>query len=138
CDFDAIYMNEHSLPVVVEDKCTACGDCVEICPKDLFSIHPVSHRLWVACKSEAFGDEAEAECAVACTGCGRCAADAPQGVIEMKNDLAVVNYELNDLAAKKAIERCPTGAIVWLGKGGEVEKGKSAKKIVRKTPLPIG
>ena len=33
CDFDAIYMNEHSLPVVIEDACTACGDCVEVCPK---------------------------------------------------------------------------------------------------------
>ena len=50
CDFDAIIMNEHSLPIVDVDKCTACGDCVEVCPKDLFSIQPISNRLWVACK----------------------------------------------------------------------------------------
>ncbi len=41
CDFDAIRMDAHELPVVDEAKCTACGDCVEACPKDLFSIHPV-------------------------------------------------------------------------------------------------
>ena len=29
-----------------QTKCTACGDCVDVCPKDLFEIHPVSHRLW--------------------------------------------------------------------------------------------
>ncbi|MBT8149501.1 MAG: RnfABCDGE type electron transport complex subunit B, partial [Gammaproteobacteria bacterium] len=49
CDFDAIVMDAHSLPVVDDDKCTACGDCVDICPKDLFSLQPVNHRLWVAC-----------------------------------------------------------------------------------------
>ena len=38
CDFDAITMDEHGLPVVDVDKCTACGDCVEACPKDLFSL----------------------------------------------------------------------------------------------------
>ena len=51
CDFDAISMNEHGLPEVDLEKCTACGDCVEVCPKDLFSIQPVSHRLWVSCKN---------------------------------------------------------------------------------------
>src|SRR5579863_4899803 len=45
CDFHAIEMNRYGLPVVSEALCTACGDCVEVCPKDLFSLHPVSHRL---------------------------------------------------------------------------------------------
>lgn len=138
CDFDAITMDEHGLPVVDEELCTACGDCVEICPKDLFSIHPVSDRLWVACKNEAFGDEAENECEVACTGCGLCAVDAPDELIRMENHLAVVDYSKNDLASEEIIQRCPTGAIVWLGEGGEVRKGREAKPILRTTPLPLG
>ena len=56
CDFDAITMDAHSLPVVDEEKCTACGDCVEVCPKDLFSLHPASHRLWVNCSSLEAGE----------------------------------------------------------------------------------
>ena len=34
------------IPIYIEDKCTGCGDCVEACPKDLFSLHPVNDRLW--------------------------------------------------------------------------------------------
>ena len=79
CEFNAIEMDQHGLPVVSEALCTACGDCVEVCPKSLFSLHPVSHRLWVACRNLLNGELAEAECEVACTGCGRCAADAPAG-----------------------------------------------------------
>lgn len=137
CDFDAIHMNKYGLPVVDEDKCTACGDCVEACPKDLFSLHPVSHRLWVACKNLAEGDEAEAECDVACTGCGRCAMDAPEGLVAIRENLAVVDYSKHALASLKVIQRCPTGAIVWLDKERGPIKGYGAKKITRKMPLPV-
>ena len=45
CDFDAIYLDAQNLPVVVEELCIVCGDCVDVCPKDLFSLHPIEHRL---------------------------------------------------------------------------------------------
>lgn len=137
CDFDAIHMDEHGLPVVTASKCTACGDCVRACPKELFSIHPVSHRLWVACKNLLHGDAAEAECEVACTACGRCAADAPEGLIKIVNNLAVVDYTKNRLASQAPIQRCPTGAIVWLDAKLGAVKGIEAKKITRKTALPV-
>lgn len=137
CTFDAIHMNEFGLPVVDEDKCTACNDCVIVCPLQLFSLHPVSHKLWVACKNLEEGEQALAECEVACNACGRCAVDAAPGLIRMVNNLPVIDYSKNDLATPVAIERCPTGAIVWLEKD-KIIKGAAAKKIVRKTPLPVG
>ncbi len=138
CDFDAIGMNRYSLPVVNPDLCTACGDCVEVCPKNLFSLQPVSHQLWVACKNQQPGDEAELECEVACTACGRCAADAPEGLISMRNELAVIDYSKNTLASRIAIERCPTGAIVWLNDKTGPQFGRDAKKVLRQESLPIG
>jgi Na+-translocating ferredoxin:NAD+ oxidoreductase RNF subunit RnfB len=135
CPFDAISMDRHGLPVVDERKCTACGDCVAACPKGLFSIHPVSHRLWVACRNLAAGDEAERVCEVACTGCGRCALAAPDA-IQIKNNLAVVDYQRNGRVPKDAIDRCPTGALVWCDEKGRAIKGEAAKKITRRTPLP--
>jgi Na+-translocating ferredoxin:NAD+ oxidoreductase RNF subunit RnfB len=129
CTFDAIAMNEHGLPVVDEDMCTACGDCVMACPKDLFSLHAISHRLWVACKSQAAGDGILEDCQVGCTACGRCAMDAP-GLITMQGNLPVVDYGRNH-QTKTPIQRCPTGAIVWLDPDGP-QKGPAAKKIIRK------
>lgn len=114
CDFDAIVMNEVELPVVIPEKCTACGDCVEACPKDLFVLMPLEHKLVVQCKNLLEGADAEAVCAVACNACGRCAADAAPGVIQMVNGLAVIDYGRNTDANENAIRRCPTGAIVWV------------------------
>jgi len=130
CDLDAIYMDAHELPVVIEDACTACGDCVDACPKDLFSLHPVSHKLWVACKNLEKGDAVVADCQVACDACGKCAVDAPAGVITMVDNLPVVDYSENH-KVREAIERCPTGAIVWFeNKTGPVA-GRAAPRVVR-------
>jgi RnfABCDGE-type electron transport complex B subunit len=138
CDYDALFMDRHGLPVVIEDRCTACGDCVEVCPKQLFSIHPVSHRLWVACANQDDTETARAVCEVVCDGCGRCAVDAAEGLIEIKNHLAVVDYANNQLAARTAIERCPTGAIVWWDEHNGARKGAAAHRILHKEALPTG
>jgi len=114
CDFDAIAMNAMLLPVVDPDLCTACNDCVEACPKDLFVLMPIEQQLLVQCRSALEGDEAEALCSVACTACGKCALDAAPGLIEMKGGLAVVDYAQNEEAGPEATTRCPTGAIVWV------------------------
>ncbi len=131
CDFDAITMDAQGLPVVDVDKCTACGDCVEVCPKDLFSLQPLSHRLWVACKNEEAGDHILEECQVACTACGRCVMDAPGDLITMAHHLPVIHYG-HQPQTKAPIERCPTGAIVWLAENGTAEKGKASTVVVRK------
>lgn len=114
CDFDAITMSATGLPVVDPVKCTACGDCVEACPLGLFVILPQSAHLVVQCKNLLSGQAAEAVCSVVCNACGRCVTDAAPGLISMVSGLATIDYERIELENPKAIEGCPTGAIVWL------------------------
>lgn len=114
CDFDAITMGPTGLPVVDAEKCTACNDCVEVCPLGLFTLHPVDTHLLVQCRNLLDGDAAEAVCSVACTGCRKCAQDAAPELIEIRRGLAVIDYDRIELENPAAIERCPTGAIVWI------------------------
>lgn len=114
CTFNAIVMNAYDLPVVIPELCTACGDCVEACPKDLFVLMPLAHKLIVQCRSLLEGEAAEAVCGVACNACGRCVVDAAPGLIRIDHGLAVIDYSNNQLADPNATSRCPTGAIVWV------------------------
>ncbi len=113
CTFDAIVMSDVGLPVVDPDLCTACGDCVEACPRGLFTIEPLAQQLFVQCRNLLSGDAATSVCSVACNACGRCAQDAP-AVVTIERGLAVVHPENLTDASIAATERCPTSAIVWL------------------------
>lgn len=114
CTFDAIAMSPTRIPVVDLERCTSCGDCVDICPKGLYEIMPVSRNLFVQCKSELEGDGLLDLCKVGCTACSKCVADAPAGLLKMKNNLPSLNGDLMHLQTANAVGRCPTGAIVWV------------------------
>jgi electron transport complex protein RnfB len=95
-------------------KCTACGDCVDACPKGLFDIMPMEQKLIIQCRSALEGDVVLEFCQVGCTACGKCALDAAPGLITMARGLPVIDYSRNTLASPDATRRCPTGAIVWV------------------------
>jgi Na+-translocating ferredoxin:NAD+ oxidoreductase RNF subunit RnfB len=114
CTFGAMTMSADGIPVVDVEKCTACGDCVEACPKDLLSLMPLDRKLLVQCRNLIAGDAVLEECKVACTACGKCVMDAAPGLISVASGVAVIDYDLNALADARATARCPTGAIVWL------------------------
>ena len=114
CDFGAIAMDENDLPVVDLEKCTACGDCVDACPKGLFTIMTVEQKLIVQCRSALEGDEVLELCQVGCTACGKCALDGAPGLITMKGGLPVIDYTRLADASPDATRRCPTGAIAWV------------------------
>ena len=118
CGFEAISMTPENLPKVNVDKCTACNDCVEVCPLDLFVLQSLDEKLFVQCNSPLMGDKALAACQVACDGCSRCVSDSEPGVLEMENGLPRIRFpEKTNVAATF---RCPTGAIQWL-EGGQFE-----------------
>ena len=45
CPFDALSMGEDGIPVVDEEKCTACGTCEKVCPKHIIRLTSASRRI---------------------------------------------------------------------------------------------
>jgi RnfABCDGE-type electron transport complex B subunit len=116
CQFDALYMDEQGLPVVIEEKCTACGQCVDACPRNLFELHPLEQNIIVYCRSEDSGKTARKVCKNACIACSICVRACPDA-ITMENNLAVIlDYKKIDAESIPAIEKCPTDSIGRLKK----------------------
>jgi electron transport complex protein RnfB len=115
CDFEAMYMDEKTgLPVILEDKCTACNLCVKECPKDILELWPKgkkSQRIYVACLNEEKGSTARKECAVACSGCAKCFEACRYDAISMENNLAVIDAEKCKLCLE-CIDTCDVRNII--------------------------
>lgn len=114
CDFDAIAMDSKTgLPVVDQDKCTACGACVKACPKFIIELRkkgPKNRRIFVSCINKDKGGVARKACTVACIGCGKCVKACPHDAITLENNLAYIDYGKCKLC-RKCVEVCPTDAI---------------------------
>lgn len=111
CPFDAIYMNEENLPVIIEDKCTACGICVDVCPRNIIELQPISQKVIVFCHSQDRGPTARKACKNACIACGICVRACPEGIILENNLAKIVDYKKITPEKILEIEKCPTGAI---------------------------
>lgn len=114
CNFGAISIDpETGLPVVDEEKCTACGACVKACPKFIIELRkkgPKGRRVFVSCVNQDKGAVARKACKAACIGCGKCVKTCPFGAITLENNLAYIDYTKCRLC-RKCVAECPTGAI---------------------------
>ncbi len=117
CTFDAIHMDEESgLPIVDQEKCTACNACVVACPKDIIELRnkgKKNRRIYVSCVNKDKGAPAKRACSSACIGCGKCVKVCKFDAIVVEDFLAYIDYDKCKLCRKCTTE-CPTGAILEL------------------------
>ena len=115
CPFGAISMNEETdLPVINESKCTACGNCVKVCPKKLFSLVPVVSKIYIACTSQDLGKVVMNVCGVGCIACKKCEKVCATKAITVTNNLAKIDYSKCN-GCLECIKVCPTKVIVGRG-----------------------
>lgn len=117
CTFDAIHMDPLSgLPVVDDEACTACGACVDACPRNIIELRKKNkkdRKIYVSCINEEKGAVAKKNCSVACIGCSKCFKICPHEAITMENNKAFIDSDKCKLC-RKCVAECPTAAILEL------------------------
>jgi len=95
CPFSAIKMNANGLPMIDEEKCTACGVCVKTCPRGILTLIPRTQEIFLGCVNPDSGPLVRRICEVGCIGCGLCAKKNPAGAdgIKLQGALPVIDYE---------------------------------------------
>jgi len=134
CDFEAIFLNEDTgLPYVVDGNCTACGACVEACPRDIIELrkrNKKDRKIYVSCVNQDKGGVARKACKVACIGCGKCVKVCPFDAITMENNLAYIDPYKCKLC-RKCVPECPTNAILEVGFPPRKQKSKEKSESVQ-------
>ncbi|MGM0470987.1 MAG: RnfABCDGE type electron transport complex subunit B [Bacillota bacterium] len=118
CSFDAIEMGDNGLPVIDEEKCTSCGNCVEECPRDIISLLPEDIAVEVYCQSENEGKDVKAACSTGCIGCGVCAQKCPVDAIEIEDNLARIDHE-ECIGCGACAKACPMDTIELVESGSD-------------------
>jgi Na+-translocating ferredoxin:NAD+ oxidoreductase RNF subunit RnfB len=110
CPFDAIFINDKGVAEVIPDKCTACGKCIEACPKKIIELVPYKQLTVVDCKNTEIGGHVKQNCSFACIGCKICEKNCPYDAIHVVNNLAKIDYD-KCTNCMICVEKCPTKAI---------------------------
>jgi Na+-translocating ferredoxin:NAD+ oxidoreductase RNF subunit RnfB len=113
CPYDAIEMTGDSFPRVIEEKCTACGLCVQVCPKGLYALIPGAIEkagIVVACSSKDIGKVVMSACPAGCIACRRCEKACPHAAIQVIDNLARIDYEKCS-GCLECVKACPTKVI---------------------------
>ncbi len=117
CAFDAMYMDPATeLPVIIDDKCVACGACVRACPRNLIELRKKAkkdRKIYVACSNCDKGGPARRACKAACTACTKCFKVCEFGAITIENNLAYIDAQKCTFC-RKCVTECPTNAIIEL------------------------
>lgn len=115
CAFDAMYMDPVTgLPVIIDDKCVACGACAKACPRDLIELRKKAkkdRKIYVACSNCDKGGPARRACKVACIACNKCFKVCEFDAIKIENNLAYIDA-FKCTFCRKCVAECPTSSIL--------------------------
>ncbi len=132
CKFDALHIVD-GLATVDYDKCTGCTACSKACPRNLIEMVPFGHEnmMTVACSSICTGKVTRTMCQVGCIGCGICTKQSD--AFSVTDNLARMDYAKYAPCGENeaAMNKCPTGVIVYRGKSAPAPREPKTKEPAR-------
>ncbi len=134
CVFNAIEMMD-GLPHIIPENCTACGKCVEACPRNIILLEPYDDNvglITVACSSQDIGKVVRKICPVGCIACRLCVKTCTHDAFFMDGNLAKVDQEKAIRCDEwdTVIKKCPTNCIVKIMGQDMAQEVKSKKETV--------
>jgi RnfABCDGE-type electron transport complex B subunit len=109
CKYGAIEIKDN-LAVINIDKCTACGLCVNICPKKVIKIISKSDKYIVKCQNQEKGNIVKEHCKAGCIGCRICEKNCSTKAVNVNNFLATIDKGLC-IGCGVCAEKCPKKII---------------------------
>lgn len=92
------------------EKCTACGMCINACPKGIITLAPKDKLYIVKCLSEDKGNVMKSTCSVGCIACRICEKACPVDAIKVKENIAKIDYsKCTDCG--ECFQKCPKKII---------------------------
>jgi electron transport complex protein RnfB len=119
CPFDALHLGPEGIAVVDVEKCTGCGLCVPVCPKNLFQFYPRSRRIELSCVARDKQAVVRATCMVGCTLCRKCVSKCPAQAIEWDGTTIRIDHEkclaYGPSCNEACVDICPSNILHRVG-----------------------
>ncbi len=118
CPFDAIRMDDRSLPVIDLVACTGCGVCVRECPRGhsaLLEMVGEAAPVVVRCVQHDKPAQRKKYCPTCCIACKKCEKECPEDAIHVVDWLAVVDYG-KCTGCGACVDVCPQDCIDFSGR----------------------
>ena len=112
CKFDAIHIVD-GVAKVDKDKCTGCGACANICPKQVIMIDAAGPRKPVVmCSNKDKGAVANKLCTTSCIACGMCERTCKFDAIHVVDGVARIDYD-KCKGCGMCAQKCPKHIILF-------------------------
>ncbi len=111
CQFGAISIVD-GIAVIDSDKCTSCGACIKVCPRNVIELRIDTDSVAALCNNKEKGKAVKSICDVGCIGCGICAKNCPSEAITMdkETNLPVIDMKKCQNCGV-CVSKCPQNVI---------------------------
>jgi len=131
CTFDAMKIGALGIVEIDYAKCTGCGMCLDVCPKDCLISYPRAYRVALTCQSKGKGKAVKDTCTVGCVQCQACIKECPAKAITIAGGILNIDHATclayGPSCNEICVTVCPTDIIHHPGQAPDANKPKPKK-----------